>query len=514
MERSPNLSLCVAAEKVEPTISCGVNIFADQVAAAMKRSASPNTGSEREPHPIETAPKDGRFLILKEDASGKFNIARWASEAGGWVRENDQPIKITPAYWYPIPERNDFQPRLDASTNPSEPERPAAPQLQLVSGVLASRSNAASPDATSPDTIMAAKMDATAVEPKSATARNRFAALSIVASLVVAIGVGMYFRAELTGDLLRIRSGQVEGQVTQWMSRHLENHVSPGHMSHSQHAPQADASEPQISVLQRRAEVGGVASGTTLSESDTLLEPAANGVEHSPSLAAERNRAVTLASELAMTRRDIEAKAALLSRATGEAEQTKQAAEATAAELHQSLVQERDRVAALVRELAKARRDLETEVALSRKAGEEAEQLKQSAKAATGEQKQERNASSTLAPDESAQRMMGAPSTMQRPASNPIVDNAVAKRLRQSYRTTPVKDSPDLARLMARASELLAQGNIGAARAVRERAADRGNARAYDGGLRAAQDRSRALEVGEGPRRPAGWFGREGSSLD
>jgi hypothetical protein len=194
MERSPSLSLC-AAENVEATLSCGVNIFADQVAAAMKRSTSPNTGSEREPHPIETAPRDGRFLILKEDASGKFNIARWAPEGGGWV---DQPIKITPAYWYPIPERNDFRPRLDPSTSPSEPERRTAPQLQLANGILASHS-----DAASPDTIIAAKMGATAVEPKRATARNRFAAFSIVASLV-AICVGMYFRAEFisVGDLL------------------------------------------------------------------------------------------------------------------------------------------------------------------------------------------------------------------------------------------------------------------------------------------------------------------------
>ena len=222
MERSPHLR--VAAENVEPTISCGVNIFAEQVAMAMKHSTSPNTGSEREPHPIESAPRDGRFLILKEDATGKFNIARWAPEAGGWVRENDQPIKITPAYWYPIPERNDFQPRLDASTSPSEPERRAAPQLQLANGVLASGS-----DAASPDTMMLAPMVATAVEPKRATARTRFAAFSIVASLVVAICVGMYFRAEVisAGDLFGIRSGQVAGQVTRWMSRNLENQVPP-----------------------------------------------------------------------------------------------------------------------------------------------------------------------------------------------------------------------------------------------------------------------------------------------
>ena len=98
---------------------------------------------------------------------------------------------------------------------------------------------------------------------------------------------------------------------------------------------------------------------------------------------------------------------------------------------------------------------------------------------------------------------------------------------------------------MARASALLAQGSIGAARVVLERAAEtgsaeatfalaetydpnvlatwrtygtRGNAakardlyaRAYDGGIKAAKDRSQStLVIGEGERKPASWFGRE-----
>ena len=368
-------------------------------------------------------------------------------------------------------------------------------------------------------------------------------------NLIVAIGVGMYFRAEVTsaGDLFGIRSGQMVGQVTQWF-RNLEKQVSPAQMSHSQHAPQIDASAPQIAVLQHQAEVGGVeaqASGMTPAESDTLLEPAANDVEHSPALTAERNRAATLASELAMVRRDVETKAALLSRATGEAAQTKQTAEATAVELRQALVQERDRVAALVRELATARRDLETEIAQSRKAGEEAEQLRQATKAATGELDQERNRSASLAHvPETTQGMVGAPSATQGPASSPIIDKAVAEKLERSYRATPVNDNPDVARLMTRASALLAQGSIGPARLVLERAAETGSAqaifalaetydpnvlatwraygtrgdpakardlyaRASDGGIKAAKDRSHALVNVGGDRRPASWFGRE-----
>ena len=245
-----------------------------------------------------------------------------------------------------------------------------------------------------------------------------------------------------------------------------------------------------------------------------------------------------------MTRRDVETKAALLSKAADEAAQLRQTAEATAAELRQSLVQERDRVAALARELATARRDLETEVALSRKAGEEAEQLRQAAKATTGELEQERNRSAALARDlESAQRVIGARSTTERPAGSQIDPmKQVAEQAATEPPRTAVQGNPEAARLMARASALLAQGNIGAARIVLERAAETGSAqatfalaetydpnvlatwrtrgtrgdaakardlyaRAYDGGIKAAKDRSNALVIGEGERKPASWFG-------
>jgi hypothetical protein len=108
MERSPNLPSHIADENLEPSASYGANTFADQVAAAMKRSTSPNTGNKNTKtgcksgaQLIETAPRDGGFLILEEDTSGKNDIARWASEAGGWVRENGEPITITPSYWSP-----------------------------------------------------------------------------------------------------------------------------------------------------------------------------------------------------------------------------------------------------------------------------------------------------------------------------------------------------------------------------------------------------------------------------
>ncbi len=135
------------------------------------------------------------------------------------------------------------------------------------------------------------------------------------------------------------------------------------------------------------------------------------------SLQGEHDRAEALATELAKARRDLETQVALSSKKGDEAAQFKQAAEsataelrqslqreldwlrdldeaaqlkqaAATAELRQSLQREHDRAEALATELAKARRDLETQVALSSKMGDEAAQFKQAAESATEELRQ------------------------------------------------------------------------------------------------------------------------------
>ena len=96
---------------------------------------------------------------------------------------------------------------------------------------------------------------------------------------------------------------------------------------------------------------------------------------------------------------------ALSSKAGDEAAQVKKAAESATAELRQSLQKEHERAEALTSELAKAQRDIETQVALSSKAGDEAAQLKQlkeAAESATAELRQslqqERDRAEALAP--------------------------------------------------------------------------------------------------------------------
>jgi hypothetical protein len=138
---------------------------------------------------IESAPRDGKFVILEEDAGGNQGVARWSSEAGGWVGEDGEPINITPTHWYPTQGQNHLQPGLDFSFF----LRRAAEQRATSDDVPTSCSVAAGP-------VTGAEVGAqtTPVEAKRVSqARWRFAATLFAASLVAAAFTGMYFRAEM-----------------------------------------------------------------------------------------------------------------------------------------------------------------------------------------------------------------------------------------------------------------------------------------------------------------------------
>jgi len=82
-------------------------------------------------HAIETAPKDGKVVILEHDLTGASDVAHWSVQAGEWVAENGEPSKITPTHWRPIP-RDEYLPQdHDESSNSSqfEPSSPRARRL-------------------------------------------------------------------------------------------------------------------------------------------------------------------------------------------------------------------------------------------------------------------------------------------------------------------------------------------------------------------------------------------------
>jgi ElaB/YqjD/DUF883 family membrane-anchored ribosome-binding protein len=161
----------------------------------------------------------------------------------------------------------------------------------------------------------------------------------------------------------------------------------------------------------------------------------------------------------------------------------KKAAESATAELRQSLQKERDRAEALMSELAKAKRDLETQLARSSKAGDEAPQVKKAAENAMAELRQslpqERDRAATLAPGrEPMQPTTGARHEVERASNSQIAEVAQQAASTEQPATAEARGSPEGARLLARASALISQGNIGAARIVLERAVETGSAQA------------------------------------
>src|SRR6476469_3726265 len=51
---------------------------------------------------IQTAPKDGKLVILEDDAAGTFELGRWSTKESAWVGKDGKPIAITPAHWLPL----------------------------------------------------------------------------------------------------------------------------------------------------------------------------------------------------------------------------------------------------------------------------------------------------------------------------------------------------------------------------------------------------------------------------
>ncbi len=444
-------------------------------------------------HAIDIAPRDGKAIIIEDDASGTYDVAHWSPEAGEWVGENGEPSKITPTHWYPMPRDKYLLREDEGSSNRSQVGH----------------------------------------------ARRRLAASSITATLIAAALIGLYFRAEVAVYVTRYASQQdifgvstIGGQVFEQEPKSASQdsrktdlfaqQQAEADQARVQEAPQVkqaveapapDAGqslekEPPPEVLAnelaqaRRAinepnlqpRAGAANSAQSLEQerekTAALVQDAATAqqeltastVQHRHTLEEERTRGAALASELAMARHEIETNVALLNKARDDAARFKQTAERTTAEQQQ---QERDRAEALSRELAMARHEIETNVASLNKARDDAAKFKQTAERTTTELQQERDRAEALSRElttahESAQRATDVRTTLEPTAGSQIakVPQSMEATSPEQPAATVSQGDPEVARLMVRASALLGQGNIGAARIVLEHAAETGSAQA------------------------------------
>ena len=370
--------------------------------------------------PIKTVPRDGKAVILEDDASGTFELAHWSVEARAWVRENGELSKITPTYWhatrrdeYLLQEGDEFLLQKEiGSSGPSAPRERrtlpfppgrAAPQLTPAAG-----DNIALREVAKADPFTVARLEARAAPGKAErgpSTRRQFAVSSIAAVMVAALLVGWYFRAEIAGYVTRYagqqdsaRTGTAGVQVVEQETRIPGQDSRPDAAQTRQGAEpvrpeaerrRAEALASELAKAQQDVETQVALASKTRDQAAQLKQAAESTMaELRQSLQKEHDRAEALASELARARRDIETQAALPSKTRDEAAQLKQAAKSPTAELRQSLQKEHDRAEALAGELAKARRDVEAQAALSGKMGAAAAQLKQAADSAKAELQQ------------------------------------------------------------------------------------------------------------------------------
>ena len=255
--------------------------------------------------------------------------------------------------------------------------------------------------------------------------------------------------------------------------------------------------EQDLDAARRDVETQAALATKASDDASQLKQVAKDSAELKRSLQKEHERADALAKDLSMARAAIYAYEAQARKAIDQAAAPQQAAENGAGALRKSLQQEQERAARLQQDLVAARRDVETQTALAAKAGTEAARLKQAAEDSSAESQrslqQERDKTARLERELASERK-----TKDFPAASGVVtagrltqdkqpgadairpvaaNQTTAAAARSDARPDPV-NAAEVARLAARASMLLGQGDIASARIVLERAAETGNAQA------------------------------------
>ncbi len=278
--------------------------------------------------PIETVPKDGRAVILEDDSTGTYELARWSEHA--WVGENGKPCNITAGYWHAMRRAE----HLENECQPNNPLQPSA-KVANMSGPESERTPAASeilalrPKSNS-DTVSVTN----SYKPNSprkahlSQARRRFA-ISCGAAMVAASLTCMYFREVVTTHLIE-HQGEKSGLPSVSQGAPLPIKQSPKTTLAS--TPLAEADEASVVVWS---------------------EPIANSVTRSPENEQRRGAA---GDKLAKPLEEMVSNAGEYSRGGAEAREKetrlKEPLETDITELRRSLQHAQDKILTLENELA------------------------------------------------------------------------------------------------------------------------------------------------------------------
>ena len=364
-------------------------------------------------HEIDTVPKDGKIVILEDAARGAYELARWSME-NAWVGEDGKTIPITPTHWLPLQRDECLLPEGDEYLLQREAESCDAPDpqirhiLPLSSGRAALEWPPAQEDAFAPRQDARAPVTFPVIEPRTVAiqpgppAGRRLVVSSIAAAMISSSLIGMYFRAPIASHLTQFAAQHDIAGIGRIVEEPSKKTISLP----VQESQQADLLGRAPAVQARGKSDGSeqtvaweAVQTTMVSQAPEILEKErlrADGVENEqagvpPSI---DGRELRMPDEAATApRSDREKISALLQ----ELAAARQELTVNDVQYRKALAQESDRSATLARELATARQNVETQMARSNNTSNETTELKKTADTATSELQRERERADALA---------------------------------------------------------------------------------------------------------------------
>jgi capsular exopolysaccharide synthesis family protein len=255
--------------------------------------------------------------------------------------------------------------------------------------------------------------------------------------------------------------------------------------SELQQRERADALERDLAAARREIEAQTATGRAASGEIARLQEDASRATQGlQRSELQQRERADALERDLAAVRSEVASEVAGFSKFREEATRRQEMAERGADELRQAVQQERANAEKIGRDLATARRELETQAAALAEAGDNRVQSEQrltkveTSAAALRELLAHERARNQGLEQQLATRQAVPPSDSGNATKSLQNDPGSTNGSAPAAARQPVQEAsvPELQHLMSRASQLLGQGNIGAARIVLEQAAEKGSA--------------------------------------
>jgi hypothetical protein len=374
--------------------------------------------------PIATAPKDGSFVILEDEATGTREIAKWLGD--NWVGENGTSIPFHPTRWTIFTEKQD-----GVDQKRTERRRQSSRRSDGESGYLAEESAASGtrsrPSSTRsrPSAVRSKPRDRATQKGRSSNVvelssslpferRTRYRSkvlllLGICSAMMVVLlffsHVADHQATQMANPETSSRS--VESSRGSFLTNSSNESPKAGHRLETEHVipvtadnktiqnhsenegARADALAKELAEARREMEARlALATARATQAWDFAQAAETTGRQHQQALDEERARADALAKELAETRREMEARLALATARATQASDSAQAAETTGRQRQQALDEERARADALAKELAETRREMEARLALATATATQAVDSARAAEASTRDRQQ------------------------------------------------------------------------------------------------------------------------------